>query len=110
MALDVQDIVLDMDASVPCGLIINELLSNALKHAYAEEQSGTIRVRMREEPKGMVELTVSDDGKGLPPGFDIGSTHTLGLRIVGSLVAQLKGTISAGPGPGASFTVTFPLA
>jgi two-component sensor histidine kinase/sensor domain CHASE-containing protein len=110
MELDVQDIVLDMDASVPCGLIINELLSNALKHAYVEEQAGTIRMRMREEPKGTVELTVSDDGKGLPPGFDIGSTHTLGLRIVGSLVAQLKGTISAGPGPGASFTITFPLA
>ena len=110
MSLDVQDIVLDMDASVPCGLIINELLSNSLKHAFMEGKGGTIAVRIREEPKGTVVLTVSDDGQGLPLGFDITATHTLGLRIVGSLVAQLKGTITAGHGPGASFTVTFPLA
>ncbi len=110
MTLDVQDIALDMDTSVPCGLIINELLSNALKHAFAEGKGGTIAVHLREEPKGTIVLTVSDDGQGLPPGFDIAATHTLGLRIVGSLVAQLKGTITAGPGPGASFTVIFPRA
>ena len=110
VTLDVANIVLDMDSSVPCGLIINELLSNALKHAFTEEQAGTISVRMREEPTGTVELTISDDGRGLPPEFDIKTPRTLGLRIVGSLVAQLKGTFSAGPGPGASFTVTFPLA
>jgi two-component sensor histidine kinase/sensor domain CHASE-containing protein len=109
MNLDVQDIVLDMDASVPCGLIINELLSNALKHAFTEGRTGTISVRLREEPKGTVELTISDDGLGLPPGFDIVTPRTLGLRIVVSLVAQLRGTIATGAGPGASFMVTFPL-
>ncbi len=108
--LDVQDIALDMDSSVPCGLIINELLSNALNHAFTDGRTGTISVRLREQPQGTVELTVSDDGQGLPRGFDIRSTPSLGLRIVGSLVAQLKGTISTGPGPGAAFTVTFPLA
>ena len=107
MAIDVEEITLDMDVLVPCGLIINELLSNALKYAFPDERTGTIRVQMRRAPEGLV-LTVSDDGVGLPAGLDLAAPRSLGLRIVNSLVAQLQGTLTVGKGPGASFTLTFP--
>jgi two-component sensor histidine kinase len=107
MDIDVEEITLDMDVLVPCGLIINELLSNALKYAFPAGRVGTIRVRLRREAGGLV-LTVSDNGVGLPQTVDLASPVTLGLRIVNSLVAQLHGTLSVDGGPGASFSVTFP--
>jgi two-component sensor histidine kinase/sensor domain CHASE-containing protein len=107
MDIDVEEITLDMDVLVPCGLIINELLSNALKYAFPAGRVGTIRVRLRREAGGLV-LTVSDNGVGLPQTVDLSSPVTLGLRIVNSLVAQLHGTLSVDGGPGASFSVTFP--
>jgi len=107
MEIDVEEITLDMDVLVPCGLIINELLSNALKYAFPGGREGTIRVKMRQET-GSLELTVSDDGIGLPRTVDMAEPQTLGLRIVNSLVAQLHGTLAVEREPGASFKVTFP--
>jgi two-component sensor histidine kinase len=113
MEINVEEITLDMDVLVPCGLIINELLSNALKYAFPEGQTGTIHIRMRRDEAGadgapMLVLTVSDDGVGVPADVDVSAPRTLGLRIVNTLVGQLHGTLVAGPAPGASFTVTFP--
>jgi two-component sensor histidine kinase/sensor domain CHASE-containing protein len=110
MDIDVPEITLDMDVLVPCGLIINELLSNALKYAFPGGRAGRILVQMRREPAGVLVLTVRDDGIGLPEPVDVASPRTLGLRIVNSLVTQLHGSLAAGRGPGASFTVTFPQA
>jgi len=115
MEIDVEEITLDMDVLVPCGLIINELLSNALKYAYPEGRTGTIRVKMRRdvseahpETAQMLVLSVSDDGVGLPADVDVSAPRSLGLRIVNTLVSQLHGTLAVGPGPGTSFTLTFP--
>ena len=115
MEIDVEEITLDMDVLVPCGLIINELLSNALKYAFPEGRRGTIRVAhapgcRRDAPGGgqMLVLTVSDNGVGLPVDVDVSAPRSLGLRIVNTLVSQLHGTLAVGTGPGASFTVTFP--
>ncbi len=107
--LDIDDIALDMDVLVPCGLIINELLSNALKYAFPNGRKGTLHVRLHRAKPDSLALSISDDGVGLPEGLDIRAPATLGLRIVNSLVAQLKGTLTQGPAPGASFTVTFPV-
>ncbi len=115
MEIDVEEITLDMDVLVPCGLIINELLSNGLKYAFPEGRSGTISVRLRrdapeantEGPQRLV-LTVSDDGVGLPAEVDVSAPRTLGLRIVNTLVSQLHGALTVGQGPGASFTLHFP--
>jgi two-component sensor histidine kinase/sensor domain CHASE-containing protein len=106
--IDVEDIALDLDLSVPCGLVITELLSNALKHAFPGSRRGTVTVALHREPAGMLILSVSDDGVGLPEGVDVRSAATLGLRIVSMLVDQLKGTLTQGGGPGASFSVRFP--
>jgi two-component sensor histidine kinase len=107
MVIDVDEITLDMDALVPCGLMINELLSNALKYGFPGEREGTIKVQMRREGTSLV-LTVSDNGVGLPADVDIAAPRTLGLRIVNTLVSQLHGALVVGSGPGASFTLTFP--
>jgi two-component sensor histidine kinase len=118
----VEDISLDLDLSVPCGLIITELLSNALKHAFPAARTGTVTVSLRRGGPGQLVLTVSDDGIGLPEGLDAANADTLGLRIVTMLVEQIKGKLTTGPaaapgtpassahngGPGASFSVTFP--
>ena len=107
MEIAVEEITLDMDVLVPCGLIINELLSNALKYAFPDGRTGTIRITMKKDPR-ILTLAVSDDGVGLPAGLDVTAPVSLGLRIVNSLVSQLHGTMAVGPGPGASFTLTFP--
>jgi two-component sensor histidine kinase len=108
VAIDVDEIALDLDLSVPCGLVITELLSNALKHAFPGGRQGTVTVSLHRDAGGMLVLGVADDGVGLPPGMGVTGASTLGLRIVEMLVAQLKGTLSHGSGPGASFTVRFP--
>jgi two-component sensor histidine kinase len=110
IAVDVEDVTVSMDASVPCGLIVNELLTNALKYAFPDGRRGTIHVRLRRAADGMLVLTISDDGVGLPPGFDVHNPETLGLRIVNILVQQLKGTLALDATPGASITITFPWA
>jgi two-component sensor histidine kinase/sensor domain CHASE-containing protein len=111
ISINVQEITLDMDVLVPCGLIINELMTNALKYAFPGGRAGTITIAMRREPAeggATLVLTVSDDGVGLPATVDMGAPHSLGLRIVNSLVGQLRATLAVGPGPGTSFTITFP--
>ena len=107
LEIAVEEITLDMDVLVPCGLVINELLSNALKYAFPEGRTGTIRIKMQKDQRTLT-LMVSDDGVGLPAAVDVTAPVSLGLRIVNSLVSQLHGTMAVGSGPGASFTLTFP--
>lgn len=86
-------IVLDIDTSIPLGLIINELLTNSYKYAFANRDSGTITISLREKDAEDLELHVSDDGAGLPVGFDPSTLNSLGLKLVKGLTSQLKGTI-----------------
>jgi two-component sensor histidine kinase/sensor domain CHASE-containing protein len=106
--VDVADLALDMDLSVPCGLIINELLSNALKHAFPDGRSGRIRLGMRRAEGATLVLSVSDDGIGFPQEIDLRAPRTLGLRIVNILATQIRASLALGPGPGTSITLTFP--
>jgi two-component sensor histidine kinase len=110
LEVDVEELSLDMDLSVPCGLIINELVSNALKHAFPGGRKGTVRLSLRRAGDGTLALAVSDDGVGMPAGLDVRSPRTLGLRIVNILAAQIRASIEAGPGPGTTITLTFPAA
>ena len=111
IAIDVEEITLDMDTLVPCGLIINELMTNALKYAFPGGRTGTITISLRRQPAEngtKLVLTVSDTGVGLPADVDMRAPRSLGLRIVNSLVGQLHATLAVGSGPGAVFTITFP--
>jgi PAS domain S-box-containing protein len=95
------------DAAVPVGLILNELISNSLKHAFCSGRRGTITVSFARGESGTWALKVADDGPGLPPGLDFRTTETLGLQLVCILVRQIGGTIERLPGPGTGFTITF---
>lgn len=98
-------IVSVIDLAVPCGLVLNELMVNSAKYAFAGRESGTITVRLRRVSASTLELTVSDDGVGLPPGFDYRRDGHVGLMTVVSIVEmQLRGELTLGPGPGTSFT------
>jgi len=94
-----------LDAAIPCGLAVNELAVNAARHAFPGGRPGRIRVGLARKAGGDVELSVADDGIGLPPGFDFRRDGGLGLQTVLSLVeGQLRGRLSLGPGPGTSWT------
>jgi PAS domain S-box-containing protein len=106
--LDVEDMTLDMDTSVPLGIIINELLTNALKYAHPDGGKGRLRVSLRSAEGRMLLLTVCDDGVGFPANVDYRSPSTLGLRIVNTLLSQLHGTLELEKGEGTTFTLRFP--
>lgn len=109
----VEDITLDISMVIPCALIINELVSNSLKHAFPESwkrSGGTGRIRIdlrRTSAKDSILLTVSDNGVGLPEGFEIENCTTLGLRLVNMLVKQLRGTIDLRTNGPAEFAIGF---
>lgn len=91
--INTHGIVLDIDTSIPLGLIINELLTNSYKYAFADRSSGNISISLKEKTAEELELHVWDDGKGLPPGFDPASLNSLGLKLVKGLASQIKGTV-----------------
>jgi PAS domain S-box-containing protein len=105
--IEAKDTFLDIDHAVPCGLLIHELVSNALKHAFPEGQGGEIRIEARTE-NGQTKLCVSDDGVGLPEDVDFHHAKSLGLQLVNTLVKQLRGTINLDSRQGTRFEVTFP--
>jgi two-component sensor histidine kinase len=100
-------IVFGVDLAVPCGLIINELVSNALKHAFPGDRRGELRVGMIAAAGGY-RLSVQDDGIGLPPALDHLHTDTLGLELVRMLTEQIGGRLHLDRGSGTGFVVEIP--
>jgi len=108
--LAVAPVLFPVETAVNCGLILNELASNALKHAFPDSRDGAVTVAMDHDPAtGAVCLRVQDDGVGLPAELDWRQTKSLGLRLVSMLAGQLHGTAETGPGPGAEFRIKFNL-
>lgn len=106
LLVDVQELFLPVDTAVPCGLIINELVSNALKHAFRDGQGGTVTIQLQSDG-ALYVLSVSDDGIGLPAGLDPETTETLGLQLVSTLTHQLGGTLAVVRNGGTRFEVQF---
>jgi len=101
-------VLLSIETAVPCGLIVNEILSNALKHAFPGTRHGRIHVHLENTDHEERILTINDDGIGLPEGLDIERTETLGLRLVRALVQQIDGTMTVERRPaGTKFTISF---
>jgi PAS domain S-box-containing protein len=105
--IEVRDVDLGIDDAIPCGLIINELVSNTLKHAFPEGRKGEITVGMRSYDKDMIELIVADNGIGLPADIDSRKKTSMGLSLVDALVNQLHGKIELHKEEGTRFTITF---
>ena len=106
--VNADQIMLGLDSAIPCGLIANELVTNALKHAYTDGRHGTVRVSFSRIDRTDFRLEVSDDGVGLPEASDVGAMTSMGMTIVRTLTDQIGGRLSVRSSPGASFTVTFP--
>lgn len=105
--INCSDIFLSIDMAVPCGLIINELISNTFKHAFSEGRKGEITIDFRSDADNRLTLVVSDTGIGLPKDIDISNSKTLGLQLIKDLVDQLKGTLEIERDGGAAFRITF---
>ena len=108
LTVDVGEVALDLDTAVPVGLVINELVSNSLEHAFPDRKPGEIRIAVHPADDDEIELVVSDDGVGLPQDIELRSTATLGLRLVTRLVEdQLGGNLDIDRTGGTRFTVRF---
>ncbi len=106
--LETEPVNLTVDSAIPCGLIANELLSNALKHAFPNGRQGTVTVQLKQDKAGVAQMSISDDGMGLPSEFDTRRGNTLGLQLVRTLTEQLGGQIEVLRQPKTSFNITFP--
>ncbi len=107
LRLDLGDFSLPADQVLSCGLIITELMSNALKYAFPAGQRGELSLGARQTPDREIELIVHDNGVGLPPDLDYRRTESLGLRLVMLLVGQLQGAVEVDGTKGTSFIITF---
>ncbi|MDZ8053706.1 MAG: PAS domain-containing protein [Aulosira sp. ZfuVER01] len=113
--IKVDDVSLDIETAIPCGLIINELVSNALKYAFPERRQGEIQVNLYQEQDSYESslhqrtliLMIRDNGIGLPEDFDRNKTKTLGITLVHGLVKQLRGRIEINCQQGTEFKITF---
>ncbi|MEO8501475.1 MAG: PAS domain S-box protein [Vicinamibacteria bacterium] len=107
LTLDLTSVQVEIDHAIPCGLLVNEILSNSLKHAFGEGRSGEVSVVLRPEGAAEVRLDISDNGVGLPADFETRCEKSLGMQLVADLTRQLHGLLEVGRGPGARFTVIF---
>jgi two-component sensor histidine kinase len=103
---DIADLTLNVETAIPCGLIITELVSNSIKHAFPEGETGEIHVEISMQEENY-QLTVSDNGIGLPDDWKFEELSTLGLQLVRSLTDQLSGEMEIVSGSGASFSILF---
>ncbi|HIK28732.1 MAG: PAS domain S-box protein [Oscillatoriaceae bacterium SKW80] len=107
LEIRVDNVYLNIDTAIPCGLLINELVSNALKHAFPGGRKGTIWIEFYQVADNQLLLIVKDNGIGFPEGLDFRNTGSLGLRLVDSLTNQLEGTVEMDTREGTEFRIKF---
>ena len=105
--VEVKDVFLDINTAIPCGLIINELVTNSLKHAFPDDRRGEMLVKMRVDKRGKHTLIVKDTGIGFPERLGFRETETLGMQLVTDLVIQIEGSIKLNREGGTTFTIVF---
>jgi two-component sensor histidine kinase len=108
VSVDVDDVNITLDMAIPCGLIINELVTNSLKYAFRGRSEGKISLLLHHQEDHTFSLVVQDDGVGLPPDFETRSAASLGMQLVGVLVHQLGGEMKSNSDHGTRFTIVFP--
>jgi two-component sensor histidine kinase len=106
--LDIGEVVLEVDRAINFALLINELVVNAIWHAFIERENGTLEVGLTESEDGTLRLLVADDGVGLPEEIDISQTSTIGLRMAYNFILRLKGELSLIRSAGTRFCIDFP--
>jgi PAS domain S-box-containing protein len=107
LRVEAESVLSGIDVTIPCGLIISELVSNSLKHAFADGREGEVVIGLNTAPDGWITIFVADTGVGFPPGIDVMNAPTLGLQIVSMLVKQVRGEIELRNDNGAYCMVRF---
>jgi PAS domain S-box-containing protein len=107
-SVEAEQVSLGVDVAVPCGLIVNELVSNSLKHGFRDRDRGTVLVKLVRRDDRTVELVVQDDGVGFPEGVDFRNVPSMGLTLVSSLAEQIEGTVDLQREGGTRFVLRFP--
>lgn len=107
LEFDLEEIFLNLDTSIPCGLIINEVVSNSLKYAFNGKEEGIIKIEFSKLSDGKLKLIVADNGIGLPDDFDIENAESLGLQLVTTLVTQVSGELEIDTNNGTQFNIVF---
>ena len=107
--VDAYGVTLSIDAAIPCGLLLNELISNCLKHAFRGRERGKIQIELLPFNEGEVLLRVSDNGVGLPSGIEPQSGDTFGMQLIADLVDQLHGKVQVHRDAGTTFRIVFPV-
>jgi two-component sensor histidine kinase len=108
LVVDVQAVKLSIDAAIPCGLLLNELISNCLKHAFQGKERGEIRIALIPVSAGEILLSVSDDGVGFPLGVVPQAAETFGMQLIADLVNQLHGSLQINGDAGTTVRIVFP--
>ena len=111
LLMEAEKLFLSIEKAVPCGLIINELVTNVLKYAFPAGWEGKreIRIAVSRSEEGQAELAVSDNGVGLPEGVEMNAAGSFGLQLVAMLVRQLGGTVRLESAKGTRFDISFPV-
>jgi PAS domain S-box-containing protein len=108
LELDIDEVSFNTETAIPCGLIINELVSNSINHAFPNDKDGEISIALQREDSGGLALTVKDNGIGIPEGLDIRNSKSLGLELVSLLAEkQLQSTLELNTTEGTEFTIRF---
>ncbi|MET0412010.1 MAG: sensor histidine kinase, partial [Polyangiaceae bacterium] len=107
LELDIAEVSLAVDRAIPCGLILKELISNALKHAFPEGRPGTVRVELSALDAGRLTLAIEDDGVGIPKDLDVSRSGRLGLQLVRTLAGQLDAELFVQRARGTRFELSF---
>jgi two-component sensor histidine kinase len=107
LQINTDPINIDIDRAIPCGLILNELLTNALKYAFPNGKTGAIRIHCHEDAHRQLVLTVGDNGIGLPRDLDFRQTDSLGFQLINTLIDQIHGTIALDRMGGTTFNISF---
>ncbi len=109
LVIDVEDVTFDVETAIPLGLIVNELVSNAIKHAFPDDRQGQISIDFHRTEQHQALLTVSDNGSGFDGAFDGLQSKSLGQQLVSDLTHQLDGTLEIRSDEGTQFTIRLPL-
>ncbi|HUU50549.1 MAG TPA: histidine kinase dimerization/phosphoacceptor domain -containing protein [Nitrospinota bacterium] len=107
LKIDIDDTFLDIDTAIPCGLIINEFVTNSLKHAFPEGREGEIEISFHQKGKDKLELKVRNNGIALPEDFGFRNAKSIGLQMINILVNQLQGEVRINRDVGAEFQILF---
>lgn len=107
--IEIDPVMLGIDAAITIGLIVNELVTNSFKYAFPNHRPGTILISLKHTSEMSLTLTIGDDGQGLPPEIQSPDSGSFGLQLVHLLTQQLNGTLTTDPSPGTTWRIIFPI-